>query len=221
MNYFCHTLIIIFKLNNTMDDIIKACSLKGLSHDDIVKFKNAEMEYTCVDNWGRGRRFVTYDDLAAVKSLDGAFANNGLIKSFRSVQYFKNVRELTAGEFMGCSSMTEIVLPKNLKVIGDRAFAFCVSLPEIRIPDGVEEIGAFAFHGCESLREVTIPASVRRIGAHLFAMCESLVKVNFEGRIEDIEIYTPGMSSCGKAPLFTACPNPVEVVDSDGVHNLR
>lgn len=59
--------------------------------------------------------------------------------------------------------LQEVVLPKNLLVIGDRTFYGCSALRSIRLPESLTSIGESAFQGV-GLTKVTIPANVETIG---------------------------------------------------------
>ena len=63
--------------------------------------------------------------------------------------------------------LQEVVLPKNLRVIGDRTFFGCRALRSITLPESLTSIGESAFQGA-GLREVTIPANVETIGKYAF-----------------------------------------------------
>jgi hypothetical protein len=67
-----------------------------------------------------------------------------------------------------------VILPGELKTIGDYAFRGCSSLTSVVIPGSVESIGGYAFWGCTSLVGVTIPDSVTDIGNDAFSGCPSL-----------------------------------------------
>lgn len=64
--------------------------------------------------------------------------------------------------------LQEVVLPKNLRVIGDRTFFGCRALRSINLPESLTSIGESAFQGT-GLREVTIPANVETIRGKAFA----------------------------------------------------
>ena len=63
--------------------------------------------------------------------------------------------------------LQEVVLPKNLRVIGDRTFFDCRALRSINLPESLTSIGESAFQGA-GLTEVTIPANVETIGNYAF-----------------------------------------------------
>ena len=81
--------------------------------------------------------------------------------------------------------ITNITLPKTIKVIGTGAFAAAHSLRAFEIPEGVEEIEPFAFYLCNSLEEIIVPGSVKRIGEYAFGRCNNLKRIKFcEGVLE-------------------------------------
>ena len=61
------------------------------------------------------------------------------------------------GAFIGCSDLTDIVLPNCLLNIGESAFEDCISLETIVIPDSVTTIGFGAFKNCINLSNITLP----------------------------------------------------------------
>ena len=71
------------------------------------------------------------------------------------------------GSFSG-TSIANIVLPKELKNIGNGAFAYCDKLKSVKIPNGITSIGSYAFYSCDSLTGITIPESVTVIGKCAF-----------------------------------------------------
>ena len=94
--------------------------------------------------------------------------------------------------FNGCTSLTSIILPKNVTEIAKDAFRGCKSLESVTMPDGVTEIGESAFVDCKSLKSVTIPVGVTKIGMHPFSGCTSLKSVTIP---EGITSITPSMFS--------------------------
>ena len=64
-----------------------------------------------------------------------------------------------------------ITFDGNVTTIGYEAFLGCESLTSIIIPEGVTTIGGNAFYGCESLTSITIPEGVTYIGGWAFREC--------------------------------------------------
>lgn len=59
--------------------------------------------------------------------------------------------------FSGCSGLTNVTIPTEIKKIEDHAFRGCEGLTEIVVPKSVEHIGQAAFTGCINLTRVELP----------------------------------------------------------------
>lgn len=84
------------------------------------------------------------------------------------------IKELGAGAFQNCYSLTSINLPKKINKIDENCFFCCKSLLSITIPKKVKKISKCAFWYCESLRSVYVPNGVEKIEERAFDECESL-----------------------------------------------
>ena len=100
--------------------------------------------------------------------------------------------------FDGCSNLTSLQLPPNLKVLGgfsdcsslsgtlnipatvtrieSHAFSNCSGLTgQLNLPENLEFIGACAYYGCSGLTgSITIPTNVQQIDGGTFAHCSGL-----------------------------------------------
>ncbi|MDE7479008.1 MAG: leucine-rich repeat domain-containing protein, partial [Lachnospiraceae bacterium] len=88
-------------------------------------------------------------------------------------------------EFRG--TITEIILPKSIKLIGNSAFCMLTALQEIVIQTGVQEIGEDAFNCCMNLTDITIPATVEKIGQNAFNRCRQLNTVHMFRGLKEID----------------------------------
>ncbi len=88
--------------------------------------------------------------------------------------------------FVDCTSLTSVIIPNSVTLIGTYAFTNCSSLASISIPNSVTLIGDSAFYNCTSLVSVTIPNSVTLIGNSAFANCTSLVSVTIPNSVISI-----------------------------------
>ncbi len=74
--------------------------------------------------------------------------------------------------------LTDLVIPDNVKVIGNYAFINCEDLKTLVIQEGDSIIGISAFSHCTSLTTVTIPSSVKEVWYGAFSGCAKITKVN-------------------------------------------
>lgn len=73
---------------------------------------------------------------------------------------------------------TVVVIPKDVKKIGDNAFKDHTKLVSVTIPNNtVTEIGANAFAGCTALTSINLPYSVKQIDKDAFKDCINLKSV--------------------------------------------
>ena len=129
-----------------------------------TKATEEELKEAFVDEWGvkyskDGRKL-----LKAPYELDGTYSIRKGIKIICD-EAFADCK------FIGCRSLTSLVIPDSVTNIGDYAFWNCRSLTDIVIPDGVTSIGKCAFDGCSALSSVVIPDSVSCIGFGAFYFC--------------------------------------------------
>lgn len=121
----------------------------------------------------------------------------------------------TIEEFQG---VKKLVLPSTLEYIGDFAFKMC-ELEEIVIPGNVKEIGNDAFWACNNLKKVTIEDGVEKLGRALFRGCDNLETVIlpksvkewntecafYNCNIKNITLPEEGMTTLGSG-MFGGCP---------------
>ena len=60
------------------------------------------------------------------------------------------------GAFMGCFSLTTLMIEEGVETIEFAAFAVCAALTEVTIPKSVSTIGKGLFYGCFSLESLTV-----------------------------------------------------------------
>ena len=107
---------------------------------DIITFACDEVRDICVQNWDlNGDGALSKEEAAAVTSLDKKF-NYKTITSFDELQYFTGLTAINRGEFYRCDSLVSVVIPPNVKYIGDYAFKLC-NLKNVIIHRNVTSIG--------------------------------------------------------------------------------
>ena len=180
-------------------------ALQGLMCDKDLSTKATEEELkeAFVDEWGvkyskDGRKL-----LKAPYELDGTYSIRKGIKIICD-EAFADCK------FIGCRSLTSLVIPDSVTNIGDYAFWNCRSLTDIVIPDGVTSIGKCAFEGCSALSSVVIPDSVSCIGFGAFNIwMPAELSIPKEGMM-----VSPLFAWTNSSPLYDKTPlNEVEPVD--------
>lgn len=116
--------------------------------------------------------------MSNVKNIDfGAFYNCSSLSEFN----FGSVLSIGPQAFRR-TGFNEIVLPSNVRAIGEKGFADCYALQKVTIEEGVEELGAFCFAKSEfdsyalgdlyaekvKLDEIYAPKSLKLVGADAF-----------------------------------------------------
>ncbi len=79
--------------------------------------------------------------------------------------------------FIGCKSLTDIILPPSINSIETDAFCYCENLTNINLPNGITSISVGTFFGCENLKNIIIPEHVTIIDEDAFYNCESLTSI--------------------------------------------
>ena len=170
-----------------------------------TKATDEELKEAFVDEWGMkyskdGRRLLkapyelngTYSIRKGTKIIcDWAFGWSKFIgcRSLTSLVIPDSVTNIGDYAFEGCGSLSSLVLPDGVTSIGKCAFRECGSLSSLVLPDGVTNIGGNAFADCKSLRSVVIPNSVTSIGGGAFGGCKSLHSVVIPDSVTSIGDY--------------------------------
>jgi len=164
-----------------------------------TKATDEELKEAFVDEWG-----VKYSKDGR-KLLKAPYELNGTYSIRKGT---KIICDWAFGwsKFIGCRSLTSLVIPDSVTNIGDYAFSGCRSLTDIVIPDSVTNIGDYAFWNCRSLTNIVIPNSVTSIGDNAFEYCFSLSNL----------IIPDGVTSIGDG-AFVGCTSLSSVVIPDSV----
>lgn len=68
-----------------------------------------------------------------------------------------------------CYTLQEIILPDNLKEIGEAAFSECAGLYKIHLPNNLEILKRYSISDCRYLRSISLPSSLRIIDNNPFS----------------------------------------------------
>ena len=112
------------------------------------------------------------------------------------LKYFTGLDTVPYQNFMNCTNLTRVTLPKNITLIDDQAFSGCSALQAIIIPGKVKTIDNYTFSGCTSLSSVyfTPPSVVETIGAMAFSGCAALQTIVIPSTVQSI--YANAFNGC-------------------------
>ncbi len=129
----------------------------------------------------KGRRYSNHDpefklNISGLSTLTKI--DEGLFEGSRSLEQIilpYNVKEIGNKAFKD-ADIRYVTLPEKLEIIGDEAFRDC-KLKELALPDTLKKIGVSSFQDNDDLTNVVIPEGVEEIGENAFAGIEKLVPV--------------------------------------------
>lgn len=141
---------------------------------------------------GKGIRITSYngfgsEDVLIPKEIEGkpvisigekAFMN----ATFASIDLPDTILFILSSAFEGCSNLSHIDLPENLRFIGDYCFEKS-GLTDIIFPDNLVEISRGCCRNCKELRKATIGNKTKRIESASFqgtAVFQIIIPENIE-----------------------------------------
>lgn len=198
------------------DGIFLAKPEKAGSLAEIVGEKANEIDSLAVEGplneadfntlWEMGYKgWLEYLDLSKAKPEGDRIPDNAFFHEEEQAEYGSYFKR----GMMPLPYLNTVILPENLKEIGEHAFAYTriksIMFPEslqrigigsfyrcpalegkITVPDGLKELHGHSFAECPRITEVEIPHSVKSIGAYCFDKCHNLRTVSFSEGLEGI-----------------------------------
>ncbi|MDE6286817.1 MAG: leucine-rich repeat protein [Muribaculaceae bacterium] len=116
--------------------------------------------------------YLTRVDITDLKAWCEIQFEKGYIHESNPLCYAKHL-------FLNGNEITDLVIPDNIKKIGDIAFAGGKYITSVTIPTSVIAIGEAAFYGA-GLKNVTIPTTVSTVEKNAFFCWENLEKIQLE-----------------------------------------
>lgn len=164
--------------------------------------------------------------VAGATTKDGTFLTWDELKlAENGTKYGYNASAITDtsigdGAFEECESFTSIVLPINLKTIGNNSFNWAVGFQNISISHCVEltTIGNNAFNYCYYIKNIDISncTKLTTIGINTFNCCNSLTGITMPNSVTTIEDGAFG--NCVSLTSITI-PNNVTTIGNDAFGN--
>ncbi len=116
---------------------------------------------------------------------DGAFLGTGLTEPVYNAHVFAymptsysgaytipaGIHSIAPAAFAHCENLTSIVIPNDVKYLGNGAFQDCYQLQSVTLSDSLTEISYAVFANCGSLKSIIIPSQVKSIWGRAFYDC--------------------------------------------------
>ena len=119
------------------------------------------------------------------------------------------VASIADSAFLNKSTITTVIIPDSVSIIGNNAFDSCTGVTNLIIGQGVLLIGNSAFKSCTKLGSVAIPDSVKILGTNVFYSCSSMTNFTLGAQVTSI-----GNSD------FENCPRLAHVLIPNSVTNI-
>lgn len=128
---------------------------------------------------------ATFKGNLSVINLEGAAVENEIIPSRA---FWHQDEQLQDDGTIYVISLRKIILPNQIKAIGDFAFSYAIHLESINIPSKLQNLGIYCFSDCKSLATspVQLPEGLMDIPAMCFMNCESLDEIKLPTTIKHI-----------------------------------
>ena len=122
-----------------------------------------------------------------------------------------DVKTIGDGVFSNCSSIESLVITDNVTAIGINSFSECNNLKSITIGRNVSEISEQAFAGNEKLESILIPQNVSSITGNIFSGCKNLssIKVESGNAVYDSRYNCNAIIETASNKLIAGCTNTV------------
>ena len=179
--YKITNLKIIGEINGTDWRMIRDMAGRNVSHDE-TEGNLSELDLSDASIVPGGDYYITCayfgypSKIHTSHQVIGDLAFEGC-SGLTSLKLPSDIRLIGRHAFEGCSGLTSITLPSGVTEIGSSAFDGCSGLTSITLPSGVTEISDYAFYGCSGLTSITLPSGVTEIGSSAFYGCSGLTSI--------------------------------------------
>lgn len=162
-----------------MKERVRLLHIEGpLDSRDFAYLKKLCNRSRCVDR--ENHKIDNYIDLELENANILSASSNVRSNSSRSE------RDVLGDALSGSHHLRSIVLPQNLKQIGDRALKNCGELEEVIMPPGVRSLGNEAFSNCTRLEYIKLRQDLERIGEECFYDCSNLQGIGLPHSLTEI-----------------------------------
>ena len=175
---------------------------KGVGDGLGVTYKDAAM-VTSISTWFKNNKdIVKFNELYYFGITKGQDEFVDCI-NLKEVTLPKSITIVHASCFSGCSNLTSI---KNfsdneyLVELSARAFYRCTSITSVVVPKNVKNFNYSVFQECTKLESVELPASLATVGIYIFKGCTKLKKI---GNLENTALVKLAGEFCSDCKALT------------------
>ncbi|MBQ4510774.1 MAG: leucine-rich repeat protein, partial [Clostridia bacterium] len=173
------------------------------------------------DSYKTADGFITYTTdhmfscckkLAKIENYEGFFEGNTKLsyKTFYNCELLHNIelwdglQTIEGRAFGNCKSITSVVIPDSVTVIGttETVFESCINLKKIVLPKKVS-LGSYCFEKCTGLTDVWMPTESSTFSQQVFGQCGGDLNVTFHFATASSTI-TISNSNNNKDPFISA-----------------
>ena len=157
-----------------------------------IDFADPAVEAIALANWDTTTDddVITLDEARKVTTLNYKFKANTSIQTFDELRFFEGLTIINGtsnsnGDFVNCSNLTSVRLPKTVRTIGNYSFYNCTSLASINL-ENVTEFRDACFRNTPALAvELNCPNLTTISGSNNF-VSSGIVKITSLGNITSI-----------------------------------
>lgn len=201
------------KCTSLTGELVLPENVKMIAEEAFANTNIQKAIFQCKDGDYRNSLFRNDTSLKEIWIYGGSLYSNstglvfGRLDSLEKVYIGAGVKSLGYHAFDDCKNLKEVILEKgNYDTIGMMAFSGCTSLTSIDIPDNVKKIDSWAFagtgiseidlkqveilnegafSGCKNLKSIKMD-NVRKIGQGEFIGCDSLKEIVFPAKLKEL-----------------------------------
>lgn len=124
----------------------------------------------------------------------------------------ENVKYIGESAFEG-TSLSTIVIPNGVSEIRKRTFMSCSNLRSVVLSSNTTIIDEYAFYSCSNLTSIELPDVLKQIGKATFGGCKSLSEIILPNDIKQIGEYA--FDECNSlTKVISKAPNPPSINDN-------
>ncbi len=120
-----------------------------------------------------------------------AFRNAETLISVELPARFTEYTEIGSYAFYGCSGLTSVILPNELRRTVSGLFYGCSSLPNITIPNTVIQISEYTFYDCKAMEYIDLTAFTDGTALPILSNVNAFTRVGTNTTAGSFEIRVP------------------------------